>query len=113
MPAQAPYLEAFGAAHLARERGTPLPGRSRRSSATARWPTPAAARSARRPRWSPSSRRGAAGRAPGARYVLGVDGGSTTTKVALVDPETREIVASHYGRTLGDPVAALRPASPR
>ncbi|MBI5479314.1 MAG: activase, partial [Deltaproteobacteria bacterium] len=30
------------------------------------------------------------------------------TKVALVDPDTLEIVASHYGRTLGDPVAALR-----
>ena len=33
---------------------------------------------------------------------------STTTKVALVDAETLEIVAAHYGRTHGDPVAALK-----
>jgi len=39
--------------------------------------------------------------------VLGVDGGSTTTKVALINVETLEIVAEHYGRTHGDPVAAL------
>ncbi|MCL1837566.1 MAG: acyl-CoA dehydratase activase, partial [Treponema sp.] len=42
------------------------------------------------------------------RYILGVDGGSTTTKACLVDAETDEIVASHYGRTHGDPVKALR-----
>ncbi|MDR2574866.1 MAG: acyl-CoA dehydratase activase [Treponema sp.] len=42
------------------------------------------------------------------RYILGVDGGSTTTKACLVDMETDEIVASHYGRTHGDPVKALK-----
>jgi predicted CoA-substrate-specific enzyme activase len=42
------------------------------------------------------------------KYILGVDGGSTTTKACLVDAETDEIVASHYGRTHGDPVKALR-----
>ncbi|MCL2763455.1 MAG: acyl-CoA dehydratase activase [Treponema sp.] len=42
------------------------------------------------------------------RYVLGVDGGSTTTKACLVDMETDEVVASHYGRTHGDPVKALK-----
>jgi predicted CoA-substrate-specific enzyme activase len=42
------------------------------------------------------------------RYILGVDGGSTTTKACLVDTETDEIVASHYGRTHGDPVKALK-----
>ena len=41
-------------------------------------------------------------------YILGVDGGSTTTKACLVDMESYEIVASHYGRTHGDPVKALR-----
>ncbi|MDR0494078.1 MAG: acyl-CoA dehydratase activase [Treponema sp.] len=42
------------------------------------------------------------------RYILGVDGGSTTTKACLVDMETDEIAASHYGRTHGDPVKALK-----
>ncbi len=37
----------------------------RRWPATATWPTPAPARSARRPPWSPSTRRAGAGRAPG------------------------------------------------
>ena len=41
-------------------------------------------------------------------YLLGVDGGSTTTKVALVDTESLEICASHYGRTNGNPEAALK-----
>jgi predicted CoA-substrate-specific enzyme activase len=45
---------------------------------------------------------------PEGRYILGVDGGSTTTKACLVDMETDEIAASHYGRTHGDPVKALR-----
>jgi predicted CoA-substrate-specific enzyme activase len=44
----------------------------------------------------------------GRRYILGVDGGSTTTKASLVDAQTDEIVASHYGRTHGDPVKALK-----
>ncbi|MDR0302119.1 MAG: activase, partial [Treponema sp.] len=39
-------------------------------------------------------------------YILGVDGGSTTTKACLVDTQTDEVVASHYGRTHGDPVKA-------
>ncbi len=40
--------------------------------------------------------------------VLGLDAGSTTTKAVLLDPATREVVASHYTRTRGDPVAAAR-----
>ena len=51
-------------------------------------------------RWAPYD--------PHADYVLGVDGGSTTTKVALVNAQTLQIVAAHYGRTHGDPVSALR-----
>ncbi|GHU24921.1 2-hydroxyglutaryl-CoA dehydratase [Spirochaetia bacterium] len=45
---------------------------------------------------------------PGRPYILGVDGGSTTTKASLMDAETDEIAASHYGRTHGDPVKALK-----
>jgi predicted CoA-substrate-specific enzyme activase len=41
-------------------------------------------------------------------FVLGVDAGSTTTKATLVDRDTRRVVASHYGRTQGDPVRATR-----
>jgi len=41
-------------------------------------------------------------------YILGVDGGSTTTKACLVDIASDEIAASHYGRTHGDPVKALK-----
>ncbi len=40
--------------------------------------------------------------------VLGVDAGSTTTKAVLLDGATRGLVASHYTRTRGDPVAAAR-----
>ncbi len=44
----------------------------------------------------------------GKEYILGVDGGSTTTKACLIDIETDQIVAEHYGRTHGDPVKALK-----
>ena len=44
----------------------------------------------------------------GREYILGVDGGSTTTKACLIDMETSEITASFYGRTHGDPVKALK-----
>jgi predicted CoA-substrate-specific enzyme activase len=44
----------------------------------------------------------------GRDYILGIDGGSTTTKVALIDYETEEIVATFYGRTHGDPIQALK-----
>ena len=40
--------------------------------------------------------------------VLGLDAGSTTTKAVLLDPATRGVVAAHYARTRGDPVAAAR-----
>jgi predicted CoA-substrate-specific enzyme activase len=43
-----------------------------------------------------------------APLALGVDAGSTTTKAVLLDPATRKVVASHYARTNGDPVAATR-----
>ncbi|THJ16562.1 MAG: hypothetical protein CAF42_011430 [Nitrospira sp. CG24B] len=40
--------------------------------------------------------------------ILGVDAGSTTTKAILIDPTTQAVVASHYGRTKGNPVSATR-----
>ncbi|MCX7591858.1 MAG: acyl-CoA dehydratase activase-related protein, partial [Kiritimatiellae bacterium] len=43
-----------------------------------------------------------------AKYVLGVDGGSTTTKAVLVNAESREICAGAYTRTLGNPEAAFK-----
>jgi predicted CoA-substrate-specific enzyme activase len=46
--------------------------------------------------------------APDGPLVLGVDAGSTTTKAVLLDPATRGLIASHYARTNGDPVAAIR-----
>jgi predicted CoA-substrate-specific enzyme activase len=46
--------------------------------------------------------------APDGSLVLGLDAGSTTTKGVLMDPATRAVVASHYTRTNGDPVAATR-----
>ncbi|MGE5198660.1 MAG: acyl-CoA dehydratase activase, partial [Rhodospirillaceae bacterium] len=108
VPAQATYFEAFGAAHLAPALGRPLGPRHRlvrpfRPAAATPFAPLASAES--RVTYHPS-RRGAL--RPGAEYVLGVDGGSTTTKVALVDAETMEIAAAHYGRTHGDPVAALK-----
>ncbi|MEK7221696.1 MAG: BadF/BadG/BcrA/BcrD ATPase family protein, partial [Nitrospirota bacterium] len=45
---------------------------------------------------------------PDGPLVLGVDAGSTTTKALLLDPATRGVVASHYTRTKGNPVAATR-----
>ena len=45
---------------------------------------------------------------PDGPMVLGVDAGSTTTKAVLLNPVTGGIVASHYLRTQGDPVASLR-----
>ena len=45
---------------------------------------------------------------PDGPMVLGVDAGSTTTKAILLDPATGEVVASHYTRTNGDPVTAVR-----
>lgn len=41
-------------------------------------------------------------------YILGIDGGSTTTKAVILSKTTNEIVASHYLRTNGDPIQATR-----
>src|SRR5512145_3213390 len=107
VPREAAYLEAYGAALLAGERGRPMPDAGKLVAdadlgyARGRPLTEAQDHVTFLPQ-----RRGKA--VAGRAYVLGIDGGSTTTKVAVVDAETREIVASHYGRTPGDPVVALR-----
>ncbi len=108
VPEQAAYFEAFGAAHEAAHCGGYLPEGQ-----------PLVAEGNKlgfksfdsfeqvrdKVNYVPS-RRGLFD--PDAEYVLGVDGGSTTTKVALVNRATLEIVAEHYGRTHGDPIAAVK-----
>jgi predicted CoA-substrate-specific enzyme activase len=108
VPDQAPYFEAFGAAHLAAEHGADLPpegGLVRAGSGLIFKTYSPLSESADRV-INAASRRGDFD--PKAEYVLGVDGGSTTTKVTLVNAESLEVVAEHYGRTHGDPVAALK-----
>jgi predicted CoA-substrate-specific enzyme activase len=106
-PDEAPYLEAFGAAHLARISGSRFPGIGDlfkpQEIEFARYRSLTTVEG--RVKYL-KSKRGTV--KPGREYILGVDGGSTTTKVALIDIETDEIVACHYGRTHGDPVNALK-----
>jgi predicted CoA-substrate-specific enzyme activase len=107
VPEQAAYFEAFGAAHLARRQGAPVAeGELVRPGSELIFKTYAPLHGSSHLVEQAPSRRGAYD--PDAEYVLGVDGGSTTTKVALINAETLEIVAEHYGRTYGDPVAALK-----
>ncbi|MFH2006784.1 MAG: acyl-CoA dehydratase activase, partial [bacterium] len=107
VPEQAPFFEAFGAAHLARSQGSEVEknGLVRPGSGLIFKTFSPLSESSELVQKVPSRR---AAFDPEAEYVLGVDGGSTTTKVALVNSRTLEIVAEHYGRTHGDPVAALK-----
>jgi len=107
IPEEAPYFEAYGAALLAEEIGSPLPPEENRYNESkigfGRLPSLKTAEGM--VEYLPSKR----GKLKaGGEYILGVDGGSTTTKVALIDFETDEIVAEHYGRTHGDPVDSLK-----
>ncbi len=107
VPGTAPFFEAYGAALLARETGSALPpadGLIREHSVQfARFTSLKTAEG--RVTFIPSRKtKVRAGR----EYILGVDGGSTTTKACLIDIETYEITASFYGRTHGDPVKALK-----
>ncbi len=107
VPEEACWFEAYGAALTARERGLPLPagGLSRATAVLDRAALKPLDAAADRVTYH-QSRRGSI-RAD-RDYILGVDGGSTTTKAALIDRETLDIVAAHYGRTHGDPVGALK-----
>lgn len=107
IPQVAPVFEAFGASMLASEMGTPLPPADKLLKPNAvRFGITGSLKEWKNKvrRFEKPDGKVVAGRS----YILGVDGGSTTTKVCLVDMETDEIVASHYGRTHGDPVKALK-----
>jgi predicted CoA-substrate-specific enzyme activase len=107
VPDEAPFFEAYGAAHLAKSQGKELPdGDLVRPGSGLIFKTFKPLSEAEELVMHASSKR--ADFDPEAEYVLGVDGGSTTTKVALINAKTLEIVAEHYGRTHGDPVAALK-----
>lgn len=107
VPQEAAYFEAYGAAILARNAGSAFPAEDKRYK-------PSVIGFSRLPGLKTADgkvtylqpKRGKV--KAGGEYILGVDGGSTTTKVALIDIATDEIVASHYGRTHGDPVRALK-----
>lgn len=104
---QAPYLEAYGAALLARKIGSILPPLPRLIKANqVKFERYKNLESAESKVTYIASRHGKV--KAGREYILGVDGGSTTTKACLIDMETSEIAASFYGRTHGDPVKALK-----
>jgi len=107
IPDTAPVFEALGAAVLAPDSGSSLPSFNKLLRVNdVRFGTLGALRD-----WKSKVKvfDKSDGKVKSDRsYILGVDGGSTTTKACLVDIETDEIVASHYGRTHGDPVKALR-----
>ena len=107
IPDEAPVFEAFGAALLARESGHSLPEAAGLfTSRENRFQRLDDLKSALDKVTYAESRWGRA--QAGREYVLGVDGGSTTTKACLIDVQTKEMVAAHYGRTHGDPVKALK-----
>jgi predicted CoA-substrate-specific enzyme activase len=107
IPEIAPVFEALGAAVLAPQSGSPLPAAEQFLKPNEiRFGALEALKD-----WTGKVKtfEKAGGRVQKSRsYILGVDGGSTTTKACLVDAETDEIAASHYGRTHGDPVKALK-----
>jgi len=107
VPEMAPVFEALGAAMLAAEFGSELPKSDELTrTSEVQFQTLGSLKD-----WQSKvkvfEKPDGKVRADG-QYILGVDGGSTTTKVCLVDMETDEVVASHYGRTHGDPVKALK-----
>lgn len=107
IPDTAAVFEAFGAAVLARESGTPAPTFDKilkpiqikfdKLQDLKKWQN--RVKYFDKPEGKVQKNR---------EYILGLDGGSTTTKACLIDAETDEIVASHYGRTHGDPVKATK-----
>ncbi len=105
IPQTAAYFEGYGAALLAQEYGAPLP-KTLFEEYTVSYPQFESLSTALdKVTYIPSKRGNAK---PDGEYILGVDGGSTTTKACLVDIHTHEIVAAYYGRTHGDPVKALK-----
>jgi len=107
IPKEASYFEAFGAAHLAPESGSPLPDADGiLKDSKVRFDRYNDLKAAmEKVRYFESEIQSVR---EGREYILGIDGGSTTTKACLIDMETSEITAAHYGRTHGDPVRALK-----
>ncbi|MGD0279462.1 MAG: acyl-CoA dehydratase activase, partial [Smithella sp.] len=107
IPDQAAYFEAYGAALMAGNSGSILPSaenlfRQNRIQFK-RFKSLKSAEG--KVTYLPSGKTKVTA---GKEYILGVDGGSTTTKACLIDMETSEITASFYGRTHGDPIKALK-----
>lgn len=107
VPPQATYFEAYGAALLAGSLGSSLPDKENLFKSNMvqfkRFKNLTTAEGKVKYLESPKAKVVA-----GREYILGVDGGSTTTKACLIDMQTSEITASFYGRTHGDPVKALK-----
>ncbi|MEN6423486.1 MAG: acyl-CoA dehydratase activase [Smithella sp.] len=107
VPEQAPCFEAFGAALMAQTHGSNMPAMGSLFKKSAiqfkRFKSLQTAQGRVSYLSSPKGKVVA-----GREYILGVDGGSTTTKACLIDMETNQITASFYGRTHGDPVKALK-----
>ncbi|MCP4129705.1 MAG: activase [bacterium] len=107
IPEEASYFEAYGAALLAEKSGSAIPQLDELYKAhNIEFDTYSSLETAEGKITYVEPKKGKA--TPGREYILGVDGGSTTTKVTLIDYETDEIVASYYGRTHGDPVASVK-----
>ncbi len=107
IPEEAPYFEAFGAAFLAMESGSVLPEiKDLMKANKIRFESYDDLKKVTDMvtyfEWSVEKVK------EGHEYILGIDGGSTTTKVCLIDMETDKIVATHYGRTHGDPIQSLK-----
>ncbi len=107
IPEEAAYFEAYGAAFLAEENGTPLPESDRiLKDSKVKFDRYKDLKTAEDKVQYFETEIGTV--KADREYILGIDGGSTTTKACLIDMETSEIVAAHYGRTHGDPVRALQ-----
>lgn len=107
IPEEAAYFEAYGAALLAQETGTAYPGSEKLMK-------PGVVRFDHLDDLKSAMDKVSYFSADMVKivenneYILGVDGGSTTTKACLIDIKTNDIAASFYGRTHGDPIKALK-----
>lgn len=107
VPEPAAYFEAYGAALLAKNSGSTLPSLDKLfKPGKIQFKRFKNLMTAADKVTYLSSQKGKV--IAGREYILGVDGGSTTTKACLIDMETSEVTASFYGRTHGDPVMALK-----
>ncbi|MFA5321032.1 MAG: acyl-CoA dehydratase activase [Smithella sp.] len=107
VPEQAPYFEAYGAALMAESHGSKFPvidSLFKKTSIQFKRFKNLQTAQGRVCYLASQKSKVVADR----EYILGVDGGSTTTKACLIDMETNQITASFYGRTHGDPVKALK-----